>query len=251
MSDDFLRSLDGPLGDRSVLQGGQGSIPFRTINVTMAGRMGHPAVHMSDDDQPRPAGPVVLPADSPVFGLPQAMLVRRHPTMAHEQPWQARGVRASARHLARERRIASVPIEEGGGKIFTNRMAASPDEAGGAQLYVLLKYLTAHGEDKRQDGDQLECLADVIVGADPGGPAKLSLILVCPQCKERGMPQGQAQLRIHQSNRHWELDTRKRGEPFLFEGNVYPSAGEVTSERFTCVCGWAARIDKNRVIPDR
>jgi hypothetical protein len=216
--------------------------------------MGHPAERMSDDDQPRPAEPVVLPADRPVFGLPQAMFVKGGtPTMAHER--QVAELEADAEHRrdmqARERQIASVPIEEGGGKIFTNHMAASPDEAGGAQLYVLLKYMTAHGEDKRQNGDQLECLADVVVGADPGGPAKLSLILVCPQCKERGMPQGQAQLRIHQSNRHWELDARKRGEPFLFEGNVYPSAGEVTSERFTCVCGWAARIDKNRVIPDR
>ena len=100
-------------------------------------------------------------------------------------------------------------------------------------------------------GTAVECLADIVM-LDPKKPEDLTLILVCPSCKAKGLPQGQCQIQIRQSNRPWHLDVSKAGAPVVFEGKVYYSAGEVCDgERFTCPnCPWSARIDRNRVWPD-
>jgi len=162
-----------------------------------------------------------------------------------------------------EKRLARIPVEQGGGKIFENRFNPGSH---GAQVspMVLLKYLTPGGEERYENGDQLQCLADIKVGIDPLLPGELTLILVCPKCQE-SEPQGQNQIQIRQTNKKWELDTTTAGEPFEWvewtraaDGwkksiFVFPSAGVVReTEPFSCPkCGWRARIEKNRVRPDR
>jgi hypothetical protein len=195
--------------------------------------------------------PVLLKEDATVFGLPQAMFVKGGTTsMAHDRMVAEQEADAERRRSVQdaERQAASLPIEDGGGKLYSNNLSGNA----GVSPKVLLRYLTQGGEERYESGDRLECLADIMVGLDPLKPAELTLILVCPRCKTQ-KPQGQCQIQVRQSNRRWELDPRTQGEPILFEGSVYVSAGMVMeSERFSCPdCGWAARIDKNRVRPVR
>jgi len=143
-----------------------------------------------------------------------------------------------------ERRVAAIPVEQGGAKMFT-RSEADPQ----GTPKVLLRYMTMRGDPHYEFGHPVECLADIIV---PPDSSDLVLTIVCPQCKERGIPQGQCQLKIQQSNRAWHLDTRKAGELFVFDGQPYYSAGVVMdSERFTCPkCSWSARIHENKIRPE-
>jgi hypothetical protein len=201
-----------------------------------------------------------------IFGLPAAMFVKggTH-TSGHDR--MVAEAEADAEHRRdlqdAERRLARVPVEQGGGKIFENRFNPG---AHGSQVspMVLLKYLTPSGEERYENGDQLQCLADIKVGIDPLHPNELTLILVCPKCQE-SEPQGQNQIQIRQTNKKWELDLTTAGQPFDWvewvrvpggwKKNVFvfPSAGVVReSEPFSCPkCGWRARIEKNRVRPDR
>jgi len=200
------------------------------------------------------AEPKTEPQEAPreIFGVPLAAFVKGG-TSTSQNDRRIAEVEADAERrrdiAARERAIAKVPIEKGGGKIYSNSLTDKPEIA---QAYVELTYLTPRGEDTG-----IKCLADVLVGAHPPHPAELTLVLVCPRCKARGVPQGQCQIRIHQCNKRWELDTRTAGELIMWEenGNLRPyrSAGKIMEcERFECgYCGnWSARIDKNRVWPD-
>jgi hypothetical protein len=181
-------------------------------------------------------------------------------TSGHDQMMAERVADAERRRdeAAAERREALNPTEGAVAQLQTNNLALNPQAEA---AYVLLKYCTPSGEVKHANGDEVYCLADIVM-AD--GTTNLCVILVCLSCKSRGDHQGECQLRILQSNRKWYLDTRGwdgasasfphlAGQPFLFEGKPYRSAGVIMeSERFSCPnCGWSARIDKNRVIPDR
>lgn len=209
----------------------------------------------ADDPPKAPAAePTPEPIEAPreIFGLPLAAYVKGG-TSTSANDRRIAEVEADAerrRNTAdRERALARIPIEQGGGKIYGGPLTDKPEIA---QAYVELSYLTPRGEPTG-----LKCLADVLVGAHPPHPTELTLVLVCPRCKERGVPQGQCQIRIHQCNKHWELDTRTSGELILWEEDgklkPYRSAGKVMEcERFECgYCGnWSARIDKNCVWPD-
>jgi len=199
--------------------------------------------------EPPPAAPPML------FGLPLASFVRGGtPTMAHERAVAEQEADAEKRRdiAAEERRIARVPIDQGGGKMYQQRFTATP---GVPQAYVLLDYLTSRGEPMLYLGQPLQCLADLTIsgeqiGSDGFGAhsQEMTLHIVCPACIARGMPQGQAQLTIRQSNKHWQLDTNGAGMPIIFENQAYSSAGRVVEcERFRCPCGWAARIYNNKV----
>jgi hypothetical protein len=145
----------------------------------------------------------------------------------------------------KERRIAQIPIEKGGAKMLT-RAAADPETT----PKVLLLYMTRQGQPRYEFGAPVECLADIILPAAEG--MDLSLQIVCPQCKERGIPMGQCQLAIKQSNRAWHLDTRTAGEIIVFDGQPYYSAGKIMdSDRFSCPkCSWTARIHDNKIRPE-
>jgi hypothetical protein len=190
-----------------------------------------------------------------VFGLPIDMFVKggtstmAHDRMVHEEETDAERRRDEQ---AAMRKVAAIPVEDGGAKLYTNYLAPNPSGLPMEWAKVLLEYLTAGGEQLMHRSQPVQCLADVIVGLDPLYPEELTLVLVCPECARR-MPQGQCQIQIRQRNRAWYLDTRTSGDLVVFDDAPYRSAGMVMdSERFTCPrCAWAAHIDKNRVRSER
>ena len=210
----------------------------------------HEPVLSSTPEKPAKEAPPTL------FGVPLASFVRGGtPTMAHERAVAEQEADAEKRRdiAAEERRIARVPIEQGGGKIYQTRFT---ENSSIPQAYVLLDYLTARGEPMMYMGAPWQCLADLTsagetVATDGFGKHNLEMTLhiVCPGCIGKGTPQGQAQLRIRQSNKRWVLDTKSAGMPILFEGQAYRSAGRIVEcERFRCdKCGWEARIYDNKV----
>lgn len=143
-----------------------------------------------------------------------------------------------------------MPGHAGGAVQYTSQMTAHPEVP---KAYVLLKYLTRTGSIMKVGGEPVECMADIIVGADPDHPTELCLILVCPKCEADTHKHSQDnQLRIFQSNKYFELAAGKGQQRFMFQGQTYLSAGVITeSERFDCPdCGWRARIEENFVRPD-
>jgi hypothetical protein len=186
-----------------------------------------------------------FPADVFVKGGTTTM---RHDMMVQEQEADAERRRDL---LDKERQIASLPFEQGGGRLYNNYLTPNPEGLPMEKAKVLLQYLTPSGDVEYNKGKPLKCLADVLVGLDPAMPTELTLVLVCPKCETK-MPQGQCQIQIRQSNRRWELDQRTAGELIVFEGKPFRSAGTVMeSEKFTCGrCTWTAHIDKNRVWPE-
>lgn len=217
---------------------------------------------MADDDKKDSgAAPATVDETAPtLFGHPLDMFVRggTH-TSGHDRMMAERVADAERRRdvAAKERQLAAVPIEDGGAQMFTNNMALNPQAEAAS---VLLKYCTPRGEVKHANGDEIYCVAEVLMM----GGGDLAVQLVCLRCKERGVHQGECQLLVRQSNRKWHLDTRgwdgssasfphKAGQPFMFDGKPYRSAGVICdSERFSCPnCSWSARIDGNRVIPEQ
>jgi len=158
-----------------------------------------------------------------------------------KQFWDAEKRRDEA---AEERRLASIPIDEGGAKLYTHKLTDNPDVP---KAYIFLKYLTASGEDTGE-----RCLADLLVGTGED-PEEKTLILVCFGCARIGIRHhDQMQLQIQQRNRNFHFAPGAGKPKFIFEGKVYYSAGMIMdSEKFTCpVCGWTAHIDRNRVWPE-
>jgi len=200
-----------------------------------------------------------VPEAQQLFGRPVEGFVRggTH-TSKHDADVAAQREDADHRRAVsdKERQIASVPIEHGGGMLATHKLTDSP---GVEPLHVLLKYLTPRGEDVYHKGKELQGLADIVVV----GPEELCLQIVCLGCKDSGRHQESCQLTIRTSNKRWHLDRtqwdgqsmtfpHRQGQPFTYEGKVYISAGVVMeSEKFRCPdCNWTARIDRNCVWPD-
>jgi hypothetical protein len=222
---------------------------------------------MSDDDNKKSLA-VPTPeerahadeAPKKVFGVPVDMFVRgsRTTTTAHDNEQARITYESELRRdqAAAEKRIASIPIEQGGGVMHGGPLMPEDGEQG----YVELFYLTAKGEQRYEFGEPTRCVGDVMLVGD----GELCFILVCPSCKERGVPMDRCQMRVRQSNRKWEFSAKRAGDmiPWV-EGNdpvtgqklvkMYKSAGTIVeSERFKCdQCGWAARIYDNKVRPDR
>jgi len=180
-----------------------------------------------------------------IAGLPMAMFIRGGgtPTMAHERAIAEAEADAEKRRdeALEERKLSRAPVEHGGGKIFENRSL----DPGASEAYVLLDLVNSKGDPIIDHGVAVQCLADVrVLSAD-----ELALVVVCPRCVSRRIPQGQCQIQIRQKNRSWHLDTRQAGKPIFFDGKMFQSAGTVMdSERFGCsACGWTARIDNNKL----
>ena len=96
-------------------------------------------------------------------------------------------------------------------------------------------------------------LADIVISDNIDG--EMSIIWPCPDCVERGVPQGQAQNRASNKSRHWALDPKGEGLPIRWEdattGRVewFISAGTVMdTEIFKCPgvgCSMWVKIHKN------
>lgn len=191
----------------------------------------------------------------PTLSVPMAAFVRGGGAVMSTSEWDSiqRFEQDAERRrdvAAMEKKIAKIPIEHGGGRIYEHRLTSAPEIEQG---YVLLEWVNG-----RNEKTGLQCLADVqAITAHANEKAaqsaneqvELQLVLVCPRCKERGIPQGQCQLAVRQSNRSWHLDQRHAGEIIAFEGAVYRSAGRVVdSEPIRCPrCAWRARIHNNMV----
>lgn len=224
------------------------------------------ASNMSDD----------IPGESKTIEAPQLTFVKGGTsTQKSEELFARRQAEGEARRRVSDREKAAAAGQkqvegEDGSKIlmpsaggavqYSSQMTAHPEVP---KAYVKLIYLTRKGEPAYwPNGEPVECLADVIVGANPEHPTEMCLVLVCPRCQATSHKAHQDnQIRIFQSNKHFELE--QRGEPmFTFRewdekanawvDNLYRSAGVIVeSERFDCPdCGWRARITENRVRPD-
>lgn len=181
-----------------------------------------------------------------LMGLPLSMFVRGG-TQTSGDAAQIAAFEADAEGRRNDddesKRLARVPIAQGGAELRSLPMSSSPEAP---KAYVLLDYMMRGGGLRIFMGAPLRCLADIVVL----GPEELGLQLVCPKCVET-RPQGQAQILVRQSNRKWTLDVSKAGQLIIFEGNAYMSAGVVMdSERFSCTCGWQARISDSKVRPE-
>lgn len=156
--------------------------------------------------------------------------------------------------LLAEKKIASVPIDEGGGKMYTNLLA---DEGEGQlpEAHVLLEFVNNKGEPIYEYGEPLQMVGDIKLTAEQAWPGELMLVFYCPRCKERGMPLDHCALHARQSHRKWYLDAKTAGELYVFVGHGQKepgrSAGKVMdSERLACpACGWACKIDNNKIWP--
>ena len=111
-------------------------------------------------------------------------------------------------------------------------------------------YALAAVEEDTANGIAAVEVGDIVIPDDPAFEGERMLMLFCPRCLER-YPAAHCIIQVRQSNRFWALDEKTTGDPFVFEGEHYVSAGMIMdSEEFTCGrCSWAANIDKNRVRP--
>lgn len=141
--------------------------------------------------------------------------------------------------------------QTGQGVQLSNKLTAHADVP---QAYIPLYYVNSHGEQiYNSSGEPVVCCSDLIIGMNPDDPKELAIILVCPRCEQQGHKHAQDnQMMIRQSNKKFEFVAAKGAPTFVFQGEVYRSAGMIThSEAFRCYdCGWRARIDHNRVWPD-
>jgi len=202
----------------------------------------------SSEAKEKPVTPEPTAEKAPERKGPEVFVKGGTPTMRSERYFEDRFQEAEKRRddLDMHRKAANVPVERGGAKLLSSQLTANPEVP---RAYVLLKFCTPGGMETG-----LECLSDIIIGADPKSPTSLVMMLVCPGCMSQGQKHMQdCQLRIPQSQKDWQLVVGKGDPQFVFDDECYRSAGMITyCEHFRCVdCGWGARIDNNRVIQDR
>jgi hypothetical protein len=146
---------------------------------------------------------------------------------------------------AAEQELACVPIEQGGAKLFTNKLTPN---AAVPKAYVLLRYVNRYG----QPMAPWECCADVLI-EDFARPNDLTLQIVCPRCIVRGRHGDQCQIALRPQNKRWYLRPGAGPQTFLFDDGfgtkTYKSAGVVLeSERFQCAdCTYEAVIANNEI----
>jgi hypothetical protein len=212
---------------------------------------------MSDDSQKTdPAPPIEAPLDAFVKGGTTSFAHdMNEKALRHDEAERRAGYDADM-HL-----MSSTPPELGAGKVFTHRLTETPQIPVGS---ILLRYLNRNGNQVHHpSGEPMICQADlVIVGEFDDGMPERAITLVCPRCIENGVAEDRAQITVRQSNKKFYLDTRTAGTWEIFKGYdahgkkspavSFPSAGLIVDcEKFSCsLCGWTARIDRNRVWPD-
>lgn len=116
-------------------------------------------------------------------------------------------------------------------------------------------------EDTSADAEEIERWRKV------HGGKPMMLIMVCPRCLSRGVPMGEAQMRIMQRNRMWTLHTKAdMGNGFPGEGQIeiiewgwvgkepIVVAGTVSAHDIircdNVNCNYAVRIDHSRVFEE-
>jgi hypothetical protein len=158
-------------------------------------------------------------------------------TAAYDLEIKKNEAEAEARRDAqdKDRAIASKPIEEGGGKMFSHNFGHPTDDP-----KILIRFVNSKKE------TEFELLCDI--GIEQDGSSRW-FIFICPDCVSRGIPSGQAQLRVCDNHRHWSLDDRTQGEVIVFDEQIYYSAGRIMdTETLRCPnahCTLAVKIHNN------
>lgn len=199
-------------------------------------------------------------AQKPGIDVPMAMFMRGGGavrSVSEERLIQSFEADAERRRdeAAAERKLSRVPVEHGGAKLYEHKLTSAP-EVQPAHVHLVCV-------NRRKEKTGIEQLGDITVLTSYGSEAdsraaneaqELQLTIVCPKCVASGIPQGQAQLAIRQSNRSWHLDQREAGSLIAWKSNgrveMYRSAGRImSSEPFTCPrCNWRAKIDDNMIM---
>jgi predicted RNA-binding Zn-ribbon protein involved in translation (DUF1610 family) len=190
------------------------------------------------EQQDAPRAAEKLPIGAPM----QAWVKGGTHTAASERMFHERFADAEVRRdaAAKDKALASIPIEHGGGRMFTHNFSENPEVP---KAYVKLQYANRYGAPCPPG----ECLADIVIESWDK-PNDLTLIFVCPGCyTERHKSAGDCQLKMRMSNRWWKLlpfyGETKWTDP---DGQVriYKLAGTIVeSEPFSCPdCGYRGRI---------
>ena len=192
---------------------------------------------MADDEQDQ--GPSL---ENPLL----AYVKGATPTEASERLYEERFRDGEQRRRqdAIDKQIASIPVEQGGGQLYSHQFTQNPEIP---QAYLLLHYVDRAGNRMYP----FECLADVWI-LDWDRPEDLTLGIMCPLCWRGGVKHAQdCQLKIRMSNRGWHLEPAVGRPTFVFDDGygprTYTSAGIIReSEVFGCAdCNWRARIVNN------
>lgn len=179
--------------------------------------------------------------------MPMQILVRGGTTTtAYDMELKRRVADAEKRRaqLDRARRLASIPIEQGGALLHSHRFSDPLTEP-----RVVVRYVNEKKE------TIFDILCDLHVDDTSGA---YILQCVCPECFRRGVHSGEAQMTVRDTNRKWYVDTKHAGEmrhceDVDMDGNKvkvpYRHAGEIMdSESFTCTnynCGATYKIHRN------
>jgi hypothetical protein len=161
---------------------------------------------MSDDKPSTPKAPVTIMKGGTLSSDYERLI------QAKKREAELRRAQSDA-----ERKIASVPITQGGGLLREMDMGTPRRNLVGVVQLVN----TANTHERFMQVD--------IVDGESNGQVVRTLVLVCPLCVERGLPMDQAQISIRDDHRKWYLDERTRGtvftDPVTFQ--VYPLAGTI------------------------
>jgi hypothetical protein len=124
--------------------------------------------------------------------------------------------------LDAQRKTASIPIEQGGAKMYSTNFTDSHHPR------VIVTY-----------GD-MQILCELVKDDISG---EWTLILTCPECVKNGAPQGEAQMTVRQGHRSWHIDERGRGEP-----DTYIDTDFRTGRKVKCVYVRAGTIKDTDIL---
>lgn len=159
---------------------------------------------MSENEKkPAPPAPDVPSSDSqsPPEKSKVELIVRGGTTSSAWDKEQAKKVADAERRRKEQdedRKIASIPIEQGGGKMYSHHFADP--------MFMPRIHVVYVNEKKEPMMDMLcELVQDDTSGDD-------IFQFICPECVKRGVHSGEAQCTARNTHRKWHLDTREAGK---------------------------------------
>lgn len=139
----------------------------------------------------------------------------------------------------KERAAASIPIERGGAQRLTKDLG-SPTTHPVAVIQLLLP-----------GGREQFMQADVVIGEE-GDIVTRVLVMLCPKCRQRGLPGHMCQIKIDDRNKRWTLDEKYKGhvwvDPDTNEALVLAGAVDI-QDICSCPtpgCGFRFRVSDAR-----
>jgi hypothetical protein len=210
---------------------------------------------MSDDEGPKPGSGQV----TAIGGVPIAIVKGGTTSSRYDRELQRREADAERRRKHEDRVRQIVATQEGGVARLgvTSFMRDMPR--------VVFFYMNRDGTVRQ------ECVSEINFTEGPTqGSVDMFFTLICPRCLERGVPAGDAQLKVHNSHRKFFLREERHTVKLGIHNSVVLGRGEIVDLRtpdgdpWTVVvcgsisvqdilrcsnynCNWAVRIDESRV----